>query len=104
MKKLLLLCVIFGIYKNWPLLSGEEVSYAEDNVVVLYATDWCGYCKMARKFLNDKNIQYKAFDIEKSDEGRQRYEELGGQGIPLLHINGNIVKGFNKSKILKLLN
>ena len=74
-----------------------------DNVVILYATDWCGYCKKARELLSEHNIQYTEFDIEKSKEGRRRYDQLKGNGIPVLDINGSIVMGYNKSKILKLL-
>ncbi|WP_415227313.1 glutaredoxin family protein [Psychromonas sp.] len=103
MKKLLILCVIFGIYHNWPILSNGTSEYSENNVVILYATDWCGYCKKTRELLKDNNIQYTEFDIEKSEEGRRRYDELGGNGIPLLNINGSIVNGYSKSQILKLL-
>ncbi len=86
------------------MLSGGAAEYSENNVVVLYATDWCGYCRKARELLADNNIQYTEFDIEKSDEGRRRYDDLGGNGIPLLNVNGNIINGYNKSRILKSLN
>ena len=30
--------------------------------VVLYSTEWCGYCKQIRRFLDQKGIPYRAFD------------------------------------------
>jgi glutaredoxin len=101
LKKVLFLCLFFAIYKNWTTLTG---GYSDTNEVVLYSTDWCGYCKKARKFFNANNIKFQEYDIEKSDEGRRRYEELDGSSIPLILINGKRVNGYNKSKILKLLN
>ena len=42
--------------------------------VILYATDWCGYCRATRKFLEDEKIAFVEFDIEKSDEGAKQYK------------------------------
>ena len=53
--------------------------------------------------LDSENIKYTEFDIEKSAEGRRRYDALNGQSIPLLTINGNRVNGYNKSKILSFM-
>lgn len=71
--------------------------------VVLYATDWCGYCAKARTFLKDNNIPYVEFDIEKSTEGRAEYEKLGGNGIPLLLVRGNVVRGYSPDEIKHFL-
>jgi glutaredoxin len=101
LKKILLLCLVFAVYKNWTTLTG---GYSDTNEVVLYSTAWCGYCKKTRTFFNDNNIKFQEFDIEKSDDGRRRYDELNGKGIPLVLINGGRVNGYNKSKMLELLN
>lgn len=78
--------------------------YSADNIVILYATDWCSYCKKTRKFLNDNNIKYQEYDIEKSIKGRKNYHALGGVGVPVLHINGHVITGYNEVKILSSLN
>ncbi len=100
MKKILFICLIFGVYTNWTTLTG---GYSDTNEVVLYSTDWCGYCKKARKFFNSNNIKFQEFDIEKSEDGRKRYDAINGSSIPLILINGNRINGYNKSKILKFL-
>jgi len=72
--------------------------------VVLYATSWCGYCEKAREFLNEKNIAYVEYDIEKSSEGKRQYDRLGVNGVPVLLVKGETVRGFNPNKILNILN
>nr|PMH86166.1 hypothetical protein BCU57_11785 [Shewanella sp. 10N.286.48.B5] len=99
-KKIFILCVLFAIYQNWPLFPKK---YDQTNEVVLYATDWCGYCEKARVFFDKNNIAYTEFDIEKSAEGRRRYENLGGDSIPLLDINGSIIRGYNERKMAQQL-
>lgn len=100
MKKILLLLTALAVYQNWFYLSG---GYSDDNKVVLYTTDWCGYCKKARAFFEKHDIAFTEFDIEKSTEGRKRYEALGGQSIPLIVINNTSIRGFNQSYIQQVL-
>jgi len=72
--------------------------------VVLYSTSWCGYCEKTRKLFKEKNIAYIERDIEKSREARQDFHKLGGKGVPVVVINGQVVKGYNPKAVLKLLN
>ena len=71
--------------------------------VVLYATDWCGYCKQTKRFLDQKGIPYKAFDIEKDAVARKDYEALGGAGIPIIDVNGTLIRGYDPDAILAAL-
>ncbi len=52
--------------------------------------------------MDENNIEYHEYDIEKSNKGKLQYDSLGGRGVPVLLINGEIVKGYNPQKILKL--
>ena len=105
MKKLVVvLLVVAALYggrstlRSW-LAPGPK---AEPSVV-LYATEWCKYCRMARRFLIENNIDYVEYDIEKSPEGNKRYEALGGRGVPLLDVNGRVIRGYNPDEILAAL-
>lgn len=71
--------------------------------VVLYATSWCGYCQKTRDFLRENNISFVEYDIEESAVGRQQYDELRGQGVPLLLVNGKVVRGYDPQRINALL-
>jgi len=84
LKKCLLILLVVVVYQNWgkierlfnPSQVVSEQTQAKANVV-LYATEWCGYCKLARRFLDQKGIPYKEFDIEKDAEARKAYEGIG---------------------------
>jgi mycoredoxin len=72
--------------------------------VVLYTTTWCGYCAKTRKFLSDNHIRYTDFDVEHSEKGRKDYQRLGGNGIPIVVINGDtVIHGYSPEKISEAL-
>lgn len=107
MKKFLILGLVILIYQKWGVIDNylnppPDYSEAHGGKVILYATSWCGYCEKARKLLTDNNIPYYEYDIEKSQEGNEQHKKLGGKGIPVLLINGEVLKGYNPSKILEL--
>ena len=76
---------------------------AHDVEVIMYGTSWCGWCAKTRALLEKNNITYFEYDIETSREGYEQYIDLGGRGVPVLQIGGKIVKGYNPSRMLKLV-
>ncbi|WP_285417557.1 glutaredoxin family protein [Pseudomonas sp. efr-133-TYG-5] len=110
LKKVALVLLVVVVYQNWgkierlfnPAQMVAEQVRANANVV-LYATDWCGYCKQTKRFLDSKGIAFKEFDIEKDAEARKAYEALGGRGIPLIDVNGTLIRGFDPDEILAAL-
>jgi len=110
LKKVALVLLVMVIYQNWgkiervfnPSQMVSEQTRAQARVV-LYATDWCGYCKQTKRFLDSKGIPFKEFDIEKDAEARKAYEALGGRGIPLIDVNGTLIRGFDPDEILAAL-
>jgi len=52
--------------------------------------------------LKENNIQYVEYDIEKSADGAEQHKRLGGTGVPVMLINGQVVKGYNPERILQL--
>ena len=110
LKKVALVLLVVVVYQNWgkiervfnPSQMVSPQTRAQANVV-LYATDWCGYCKQTKRFLDSKGIPFKEFDIEKDAQARKAYEALGGRGIPLIDVNGTLIRGFDPDEILAAL-
>lgn len=107
MKKIIVIAIALLVFQNWDSLTnyfGPSPDYdAEyDGEVILYSTAWCGYCAKTRELLEDNNIGYYEYDIEKSAEGREQFYDLGGSGVPMLLINGQVVNGYNPARILAL--
>jgi len=110
LKKVALVLLVVVVYQNWGKIERvfNPSQMASEQVranakVVLYTTDWCGYCKQTKRFLDQKGIPFKEFDIEKNAEARKAYEALGGRGIPLIDVNGTLIRGFDPDDILAAL-
>lgn len=67
--------------------------------VEIYVTDWCGYCKQAQDYLKSHSIPYVAYNIEKDSGAKQRHQELGGRGVPLIIIGSNKMSGFSPESL-----
>ncbi len=72
--------------------------------VEMYVTDWCGYCKQARNYMNANGIPFVSYDIEKDSSAKQRHKELGGRGVPLIIIGANRMSGFSPETLEHYLN
>ena len=107
MKKIIIISITLLIFYSWYSANNyssptPDYGMAYDSDVTLYATSWCGYCEKARKLLRENHIKYFEYDIEKSAEGREQYNNLRGNGVPILLIKGRVVDGYNPEKILAL--
>lgn len=70
--------------------------------VTLYSTDWCGYCKMAKQYLAQKDVAFVEKNIEQDAEAYKELEaKMGGsfRGVPVLDINGTVILGFDRPSI-----
>ncbi len=104
----ILLLLAGVIAMNWDTIKRElspapPLAQQQAQGVILYATSWCGYCKKAREFFREHNIAYTEHDIEKSSQGRAQYEQLRGKGVPLVLIDGEVLRGYNPGKMKQLL-
>lgn len=107
MKKLIVFCLVVFLYQKWDHVDRyfnplPDYAAAHDGKVLFYSTAWCGYCKKTRALLETHNIDYFEYDIEKSDEGNRQHKALGGRGIPVLLINGEVIKGYDPQRVLAL--
>jgi len=108
MKKFIVIVFALLVFQKWDSINAyvsppPDYSSLHGGKVVLYATDWCGYCKKMREFLAEKNISYHEYDIEKSSEGRKQYNSLGGSGVPVVVVNSNVVHGYVPQQVLEYL-
>lgn len=74
------------------------------NIVEIYSTPWCAYCKMAQEYFKKNNIAYKEYDVASDTVKRQEMLDKTHQmGVPVIIINNKIVIGFDRGKINQLL-
>ncbi|MFA5112699.1 MAG: glutaredoxin domain-containing protein [Candidatus Margulisiibacteriota bacterium] len=74
-------------------------------MVKVYSTPSCPYCKMAKQFLAENNVAFDDIDVSLNQNlAHEMIQKSGQMGVPVLDIDGQIVVGFDKSKIKQLLN
>jgi len=74
-------------------------------VVIVYSTPTCPYCVMAKQFLKGNNIEFEDVDVSVDEARAQEMIQKSGQmGVPVLDVNGTIIVGFDKTRILAALN
>lgn len=72
--------------------------------VVMYSTDWCGYCKKARKYFERNNISFVDYDIEKNAKAKKRYDKMGATGVPVILVGKKRMSGFSEQRFEQLYN
>jgi mycoredoxin len=83
-------------------VAGIERSFEHE--VVVYTTSWCGWCRKTLAFLDKKGVAYENRDIESDDAYRDELiEKTGGTTIPVVEIDGEIIRGYDPGRMSELL-
>jgi glutaredoxin len=64
--------------------------------VRLYTAAWCGYCKLAKAYLNGHSVAFDEYDIDTADGLKAYARAGGGRGIPLLLVGEQRIQGFSE--------
>ncbi len=77
----------------------------ETGKVIVYSTEACPWCRVAKDFLKENNIEFESKDVAEDEAARNELlEKSGRMGVPVLDIDGTIIVGFNQEAIEKALN
>ena len=72
--------------------------------IKLYTTSYCVYCKLAKNFFNKNKIAFEEIDIaEDEDALNYRVKKSGQMSVPVIEVDGQMIVGFNETKLKKLL-
>ena len=62
------------------------------------------YCKMAKDYFKEKKIEYTDYDVSSDAKARDEMLKKSNQsGVPVLDIDDELIIGFDKERINKLL-
>jgi glutaredoxin-like YruB-family protein len=71
----------------------------------IFSTPSCPYCVTLKEFLKHHDIEFEDIDVSKDEKAAEEMIQKSGQmGVPVVEIEDKIVVGFDKEKIVKLLN
>jgi glutaredoxin 3 len=55
--------------------------------VVMYATDWCPYCRRARQLLEARGVAFDEIDVDMSPEARAEMQRRSGStSVPQIFV------------------
>lgn len=72
------------------------------NPVKIFTKSTCGFCRQAKKFLDDKGIPYEEVDAS-TEDGRDQLSQLGFHVVPVLIINEQTIRGFDEVQVREAL-
>ncbi|MCF7845421.1 MAG: glutaredoxin family protein [Candidatus Pacebacteria bacterium] len=77
----------------------------EDKNIRVFSTPTCVYCIVLKKWLDEKGVSYDEVDVSQDEEAQKEMVQKTGQmGVPVIMIDEEVVVGFDKERIAKILN
>jgi glutaredoxin 3 len=77
----------------------------EEKNIRVFSTPTCVYCIVLKKWLDEKKVSYDEVDVSQDEEAQKEMVQKTGQmGIPVIMIDEEVVVGFDKERIAKILN
>jgi glutaredoxin 3 len=65
--------------------------------VIIYTAVWCGFCRMAKNYMDSLGIKYTEKNVEEEPSaGQEAVEKSGQMGIPVIDVNGTVIVGFDR--------
>ena len=73
-------------------------------IVKVYSTPTCPYCFTLKQFLKEKNVSFEDIDVSQDEVARDyMIEKTGKMEVPAIEIEGEMILGFDREKIIQLL-
>jgi len=93
-----------GLFENAVFIAKAEKEGKPVRRVTVYSTPTCSWCTTLKSYLRKNGIRYTDIDVSRNEEAAQEMVNRSGQqGVPQTLIDGEMVIGFDKSKINRLL-
>lgn len=72
--------------------------------IIMFSTPTCTYCRKAKQYFRQKQVPFRDVDVSKDQAAaRDMFRRSGQQGVPQIQIGNQIVVGFDRPKIDRLL-
>lgn len=77
----------------------------QKNKVLVYSTQSCPYCHMAKDYFKDNGVEFTDYNVgEDQVKAQEMITKSGQMGVPVIDINGEIIIGFQPNVFQQLLN
>ena len=104
MNRLFSLVILLMVFSTTGMiassLSAQTKSYGDIDVI-MYSTNWCPQCKKAKEYLDSLGVSLVVYDVDadKTKKTEMLEKSGGSQGVPLIDVEGVIIRGNNQIAI-----
>lgn len=73
-------------------------------IAILYGTNDCSKCKIAKKYLTEHHVEVVEIKVDEDQSMADEMIQKSGQmSVPVIDIDGNIIIGFSPMRLDKLI-
>lgn len=69
----------------------------------MISSETCGWCTAARRWMREEGVAFDECFIERDAQCQADYRALGAEGTPTLVVRGRRVVGFDRARIMELM-
>jgi glutaredoxin-like YruB-family protein len=93
-----------GLFDHAVYIARAEKEGRKIKQVTVYTTPTCSWCNTLKMYLNRNNIRFTEIDVSRNEAAAQEMVRRSGQqGVPQTLIGGEMIVGFDKNRINRLL-
>ncbi len=93
-----------AIFEKSSFVAASSIEGKPRKSVTVYSTPSCSWCTVVKRHLQENGIQYREVDVSADQKAAEEMvKKSGQQGVPQTDINGQVVVGFDKTRINSLL-
>ena len=72
--------------------------------IKVYSTPICPYCNALKNFLKENKVEFEDINVAEDKRAREEMiQKTGRMEVPVIEIDNEIIVGFEKEKISRLL-
>lgn len=93
-----------GLFDQAVYIATSEKEGRKIRQVTVYTTPTCSWCNTLKSYLNMNHIRFTDIDVSRDEAAaREMVRRSGQQGVPQTLIGGEMIVGFDKKRINRLL-
>ncbi len=93
-----------GLFENAVYRARSEKAGKPAKQVRVYTTPTCSWCNALKSYLRKNHVPFTEIDVSADENAaREMVNKSGQQGVPQTSVNGNMVVGFDRTKLNRLL-
>lgn len=71
--------------------------------VLMYTQDGCEPCEQSKQELRAAGVKFGQCNISRSEACQEQFDRLGGEGTPLLVVNGKVLQYYTADQVKRMV-